>query len=48
MPEYAQEPIQELIDRGILAGKGGYLGLDVTEDMIRVLIIAKKIFESEA
>lgn len=48
MPEYAQAPIQELIDRGILAGKGGDLGLDLTEDMIRVLILAKKIFESEA
>ena len=48
MPEYAQEHIQELIDRGILAGKGGDLGLDLTEDMIRVLILAKKIFESEA
>ena len=48
MPEYAQEPIQELIDRGILAGKGGDLGLDLTEDMIRMLILAKKIFESEA
>ena len=48
MPEYAQAPIQELIDRGILAGKGGDLGLDLTEDMIRMLILAKKIFESEA
>ena len=48
MPEYAQEHIQELIDRGILSGKGGDLGLDLTEDMIRVLILAKKIFESEA
>lgn len=45
MPEYAQKPIQELIDRGILAGKGGDLGLDLTEDMIRMLILAKKIFE---
>lgn len=45
MPEYAQEPIQELIDRGILAGKGGDLGLDLSEDMIRMLILAKKIFE---
>lgn len=48
MPAYAQAPIQELIDRGILAGKGGDLGLDLTEDMIRMLILAKKIFESEA
>lgn len=47
MPEYAQGPIQELVDRGILAGKGGDLGLDLTEDMIRLLILAKKIFESE-
>ena len=48
MPEYAQAPIQELVDRGILAGRGGDLGLDLTEDMIRMLILAKKIFESEA
>lgn len=48
MPEYAQEPIQDLIDRGILAGKGGELGLDLTEDMIRILILAKKIFEQGA
>lgn len=48
MPEYAQQPIQELIDKGILAGKGGELGLDLSEDMIRMLILAKKIFESEA
>ena len=47
MPLYAQEPIQELIDKGILAGKGGDLGLDLTEDMIRMLILAKKIFESK-
>ena len=47
MPEYAQQPIQDLIDRGILVGKGGELGLDLTEDMIRVLILAKKIFEQE-
>ena len=48
MPEYAQQPIQELIDKGILAGKGGEVGLDLSEDMIRMLILAKKIFESEA
>ena len=48
MPEYAQQPIQELIDKDILAGKGGEVGLDLSEDMIRMLIIAKKIFESEA
>lgn len=47
MPEYAQAPIQDLIDRGILAGKGGELGLDLSEDMIRMLILAKKIFEGE-
>ena len=45
MPQYAQEPIQELIDKGILAGKGGELGLDLSEDMIRLLILTKKIFE---
>lgn len=48
MPEYAQQPIQELVDRGILAGKGGELGLDLTEDMIRLLILTKKIFEQGA
>lgn len=44
MPEYARQPIQELIDEGILAGKGGDLGLDLSEDMIRILILTKKIF----
>ena len=47
MPEYAKGPIQELIDNGILAGKGGDLGLDLSEDMIRVLILAKKILDKQ-
>ena len=39
MPTWAQKDIQKLIDLGFLNGKGGNAGLDLTEDMIRMLII---------
>lgn len=45
MPEYYQEDIQELIDRGIITGRGGEAGLDLSDDMCRMAIYAKKIFE---
>ena len=45
MPDWAKEPIQGLIDKGILSGRGGEAGLDLSDDMVRVLILAKKIFE---
>ena len=46
MPEYYQKDIQELIDRGIIAGRGGEAGLDLSDDMCRMAIYAKKIFEN--
>ena len=46
MPEWAREPIQELIDMGALSGRGGEAGLDLSDDMIRLLIIAKRIYET--
>lgn len=45
MPWYYQDDIQQLIDEKILSGKGGELGLDLTEDMIRILILTKKMIE---
>lgn len=45
MPEYYRKDIQELIDRGIIAGRGGEAGLDLSDDMCRMAIYAKKIFE---
>lgn len=47
MPEWAREPIQNLIDKGILSGRGGDAGLDLSDDMVRVLILAQKIFETK-
>lgn len=45
MPEYYRKDIRELIDRGIIAGRGGEAGLDLSDDMCRMAIYAKKIFE---
>ena len=45
MPVYAQDAIEELVNDGILVGKGGQLGLDLTEDMIRTLMLCKKMIE---
>lgn len=45
MPEYYRKDIQELIAKGIIAGRGGKLGLDLSDDMCRMAIYAKKIFE---
>ncbi len=39
VPAWAKKETQELIDLGALRGKGGELGLDVTEDMLRCMII---------
>ena len=40
-----KKTIQELIDNGVLLGKGGDLGLDLSEDMIRMLILTKKMVD---
>ena len=45
MPEYYRKDIQELIDGGIIVGRGGEAGLDLSDDMCRMAIYAKKIFE---
>ena len=45
MPVYAQDDIEQLVNDGILSGKGGELGLDLTEDMIRILILTKRMIE---
>jgi len=43
MPKWAQADIQKLIDKGLLKGKGGDVGLDLTEDMARTLIICGRM-----
>lgn len=39
IPEGYRAGIKKLIDVGSLKGKGGALGLDLTEDMIRILLV---------
>ena len=41
-PKYAQPFVKDLIDHGVLEGKGGEKGLDLTEDMIRCMKIMDK------
>lgn len=45
MPEYYRKDIKQLVDKGIIAGRGGEAGLDLSDDMCRMAIYAKKIFE---
>lgn len=45
LPRELQEEARKLIDAGALRGKGGDLGLDVTEDMIRTMIVAARYAE---
>ena len=40
IPEGYRAGIKKLIDAGSLKGKGGTLGLDLTEDMIRALVVS--------
>ena len=44
MPVYAQDAIEKLVNDGILAGRGKD-NLDLTEDMIRTLLLCKKMIE---
>ncbi len=44
-PEWAQATIQKLIDRGFLAGDG--IGLDLSRDMVRLLVILDRAGEWE-
>ena len=43
LPEPYRAVIQALIDKGHLRGKGGDAGLDLTEDMARVLIVCARM-----
>lgn len=43
LPAWARADIQTLIDKDKLRGKGGDLGLDLTEDMARVLIVCGRM-----
>lgn len=43
LPEPYRAEIQALIDKGHLRGKGGDAGLDLTEDMARVLIVCARM-----
>lgn len=40
IPEAYRAGIKKLIDAGSLKGKGGTLGIDLTEDMIRALVVS--------
>lgn len=46
LPADLRAEAQQLIDAGALKGKGGTLGLDITEDMIRSMIIMKRYVDS--
>ena len=43
LPAWARADIQTLIDKDKLRGKGGDLGLDLTEDMVRTLIVCGRM-----
>lgn len=43
MPKQYRADTQTLIDKGLLRGKGGDAGLDITEDMARTLIICGRM-----
>lgn len=44
MPEYYQEEAQRLVDRGALRGRDSGK-LDVSEDMLRVMIICQRMVD---
>lgn len=43
LPDWAQDGIRTLVEKGVLEGRGGDAGLDLTEDMARVLIICARM-----
>ena len=48
MPEYMRADMQVLIDEKVLTGKGGSeadKGLDLTEDMARMLIMMRRMID---
>ena len=46
MPVYAQDAIEKLVNDGILAGRGKD-NLDLTEDMIRILMLTQKMIDKK-
>ena len=46
MPVYAQDDIEQLVNDGILSGRGKD-NLDLTEDMIRTLLLCKKMIDKK-
>lgn len=47
IPEGYRAGIKKLIDEGSLKGRGGTLGLDLTEDMIRTLLVSTNYTDRE-
>ena len=45
VPEALRQETAELMDAGALRGTGGAAGLDVTEDMLRTMIVCKRYAE---
>lgn len=48
IPEALRAETQELIDSGALKGRGDEKGLDVTDDMLRAIIISKRYTDEKA
>lgn len=48
VPEALRAETQELIDSGALKGRGDELGLDLTDDMLRSIIISKRYTDSKS
>lgn len=46
VPQYLQAETTELVNAGALKGRGDERGLDITDDMLRCIIIAKRYAES--
>ena len=43
VPEWARDDIKELVDSGVLKGESG--GINLTQDMIRILVIIKRMLD---
>ncbi len=48
IPEALRAETQELIDSGALKGRGDEAGLDVTDDMLRAIIISKRYIDTKS
>ena len=47
VPEALRPETEKLMKRGALKGKGGNLGLDVTEDMLRTMIVCQRMVDED-